>query len=64
MLSKRYESTEVGRRTRFHVPSGTHWSTSMDTHQEVEKKETTTMMNTLFSIGFESQYGSYAHSGY
>ena len=27
MLSKRYESTEVDRRTWLHVPSGTHWST-------------------------------------
>ena len=33
MLSKRYESTEVDRRTWLHVPSGTHWSTSSDTHQ-------------------------------
>ena len=33
MLSKRYESTEVGRRTWLHVPSGTHWCTSSDTHQ-------------------------------
>ena len=30
MLSKRYESTEVNRRTWLHVPSGTHWSTSSD----------------------------------
>ena len=36
MLSKRYESTEVDRRTWLHVPSGTPWSTSSDTHQEVE----------------------------
>ena len=36
MLSKRYESTEVDRRTLLHVPSGTHWSTSSDTHQVVE----------------------------
>ena len=33
MLSKRYESTEVDRRTWLHVPSGTHLSTSSDTHQ-------------------------------
>ena len=33
MLSKRYESTEIDRRTWLHVPSGTHWSTSSDTHQ-------------------------------
>ena len=36
MLSKRYESTEVDRRTCLHVPSGTHWYTSSDTHQVVE----------------------------
>ena len=36
MLSKRYESTEVDRRTWLHVPSGTHWSTSSDTHEVVE----------------------------
>ena len=36
MLSKRYESTEVDRRTWLHVPSGTHWSTNSDTHQVVE----------------------------
>ena len=39
MLSKRYESTEVDRRTWLHVPSGTHWSTSSDTNQvdEIQK---------------------------
>ena len=38
---KRYVSTEVDRRTWLHVPSGTHWSTSSDTHQVVEiQKET------------------------
>ena len=36
MLSKRYESTEVDRRTWLHVPSGTHWSTSSYTNQVVE----------------------------
>ena len=36
MLSKRYESTEVDRRTWLHVPSGTHWSISSDTQQVVE----------------------------
>ena len=30
MLSKRYESTEVDRRTWLHVPSGTHWSMRSD----------------------------------
>ena len=36
MLSKRYESTEVD---RLHVPSGTLWSTSSDTHQVSEVVE-------------------------
>ena len=36
MLSKRYQSTEVDRTTWLHVLSGTHWSTSSDTHQVVE----------------------------
>ena len=49
MLSKRYESTEVDRRTWIHVPSGTHWSTSSDTQQVVEiHKETSTKMYTPF----------------
>ena len=49
MLSKRYESTEVDRRTWLHVPSGTPWSTSSDTHQVVEiQKETSTKMYTPF----------------
>ena len=43
MLSKRYDSTEVDRRTWLHVPSGTHWSTSSETHQVVEiQSETST----------------------
>ena len=49
MLSKRYESTDVDRRTWLHVPSGTHWSTSSDTHQVVEIQiETSTKMYTPF----------------
>ena len=36
MLSKRYESTEVDRRTWLHVPSESPWSTSGDTHQIVQ----------------------------
>ena len=47
MLSKRYDSTEVDRRTWLHVLSGTPWSTLQDTHQEVvTKKETYTYMYT------------------
>ena len=43
MLSKRYESTDVDR-TWLHVPSGTLWSTSSDTHQvsevvEIQKRD-------------------------
>ena len=53
MLAKRHESTEVDRRTWLHVPSWTLWSTSSDTHQEVEiQKETSTKMYAPFSIGF------------
>ena len=53
MLSKRYESTEVDRRTWLHVPSGTHWSTSSDTHQVVEIQiETSTKMYTPLSTVF------------
>ena len=49
MLSKRYESTKVNRRTCLHVPSGTHWSTSSDTNQVVEiQTETSTKVPTLF----------------
>ena len=45
MLPKRYESTEVDRRTWLHVPSGTLLSTSSDTHQVVKiQKETSTKM--------------------
>ena len=48
MLSKRYKSTEVDRRTWLHVPSGTPWSTSSDTHQVVEIWiETSTKMYAL-----------------
>ena len=47
MLSKRYESTEVDRRTWQHVPSGTLLSTSSNTQQIVEiQKETSTKMQT------------------
>ena len=49
MLSKRYKSTEVDRRTWLHVPSGTPWSTSSDTYQIVEIWiETSTKMHTPF----------------
>ena len=49
MLSKRYTSTEVDCRTWLHVPTGTPWSTSSDTHQVVEiQKETSTQMYTPF----------------
>ena len=60
MLSKRYKSTEVNRRTWLHVPSGTLRSTSSDTHQVVEiSKETSTKVNmyTPFEIRFNERYG-------
>ena len=36
MLSKRFESTKVNRRTWLDVSSGAHWSTRGDTNQVVE----------------------------
>ena len=39
MLSKRYKSTKIDSRTWLHMPSGTPWSTSSDTHQIVEIKK-------------------------
>ena len=57
MLSKRYKSTEVDRRTWLHVPSGTPWSTSSDTHQVVEiQKETSTKMYTPFKSGLNLKW--------
>ena len=56
MLSKRYESTEVDRRTWLHVPSGTRWSTSSDTRQiveiqiEISTKMYTTMLHDLAGL--------------
>ena len=65
MLWKRYESTEVYRRAWLQVPSGTHWSTNSGSLKEVEiKKKTSTKMYAPFWIGFDYQYGPYAHFGY
>ena len=51
MLTKHYKSTEVDCRTWQHVPSGTHWSTSSDTHQVVEiQKETSTNIQREYHI--------------
>ena len=51
-LTKRYESTEVDRRIWLHVFSGTHGSTSSDTHQVVEIQiETSTKKYTPFLVG-------------
>ena len=48
---KRYKSTKVDRRTWLHVPSGTPWSTSSDTHQVVEIQiETSNKMYTSIYI--------------
>ena len=57
MLSKRYESTKVNRRTWLHVPSGTHWSTSSDTHQVVE-----TQIETSAEMYTPKAQVSYCHS--
>ena len=47
MLSKSYASTEIDRRNRLHVLSGTLWSISSGTRQVVEiYKETSTKMYT------------------
>ena len=43
MLSKRYKSTEVDRRTWLYVPSGTLCRTSSDTHQVAEIQKETSM---------------------
>ena len=49
MLSKRYEYTEVDRRTLQHVPKGELWSStcSIDAHQVTKnKKNTSAKMDT------------------
>ena len=52
MLYRRHESTKIHHRTWLHVPSGTHWSTSIDSYQVVEIQiETCTKMNTPLLIG-------------
>ena len=60
MLLKRYKSTEVDCRTWLHVPSGNLWSTSSDTHQVVEIKETFTQM---YTRKFYSRYGDLPREG-
>ena len=52
MLSKRYESTKVDRRSWLHVPYGTHWSTSSDTHQVVEIQIETCICSTCWDQSF------------
>ena len=55
MLSKRFESTVVNRRTWIHVPAVIHLSTSSDTRQVVENQiETSTKMYTTFLIGLNN----------
>ena len=49
MISNRYKSTDVDCITWLHVPSGTPWTTSSDTHQVVYiKKEISTKKYTPF----------------
>ena len=53
MLSKRYKPTEVDHRTWLHVPSGTPWSTSIETQQVFEIcKETSTHLYHVSSCIF------------
>ena len=53
MLSKRYKSPEIDRRTWLYLPSGTQWYTSSDTHHVVETEiKTSSKMYTPFLIGF------------
>ena len=47
---KRYKSTEVDRRFWLHVPSGTPWSSSSDTHQVVEIKKNKKNKNIISAI--------------
>ena len=54
MLSNRYESTAVDRRTWLHVPEGTHWSTSNDTHQTIVTFETADMES--YTLPFSSRF--------
>ena len=49
MLSKRFKSIEVDRRTWLHVPSGTHWSTRSDPHQ-VERLLLKANMNSYIQL--------------
>ena len=63
MLSKRYESTVVNRRTWLHVPSGTHWSSSSDTHQVVEIPvwESLYRLEALLACSRLSTYKHFSH---
>ena len=54
MLSKRYESTAVDCRIWLHVPSGTPWSTSSDTHQVVEIWKETSLLRYLHHFKSDS----------
>ena len=56
MLSKRYETTEVDRRFWLHVPSGTYWSMSSDTHQVVEIKKRLLLRCIHFVHHFKSDF--------
>ena len=48
---KCYKSTEVNRITWLHVPLGTLWSTSNDTHQVVKiQKDDSTKMYTQWNL--------------
>ena len=54
---KRYKSTEDDRRIWLHVPSGTPWSTSSDTHQvvEIQNQTSTKMYKRIFWVDIRDQ---------
>ena len=56
MLSKRSESTEVDRRTWLHMPLGTPWSTSSDTHKFLFCIEKSDVLQTLFVTGYHALF--------
>ena len=65
MLSKRYESTDLDRRTLQNVPSGTLLSTSSDNHQVVEiQNETQLRCIHHFKSYSINNMKPYAHFGY
>ena len=50
MLFKRYKLTVVDCSTSIHVPSGTSWCISSDTHQVVEIQKETENYSDVYTI--------------